>query len=110
MRELSGEDRDLSVAHIGGHALFQGLMGVRASFEPRHGEEPTSWRVVNKRGCTQPAGGSRASPSDLWTLRAQPQLLHRSCNKADIAHRRRGRSRLVAKVALASGVVRGWLG
>jgi transposase len=53
-----------------------------ASFEPHHGKEPTGWHVVNKPGCTQPAGGSRASPSDLWTLRPQPQLLHRSCNKA----------------------------
>jgi hypothetical protein len=44
-------------------------------------EEPTGWHVVNKPGCTQPAGGSRASPSDLQTLRPQPQLLHRSCNR-----------------------------
>jgi hypothetical protein len=32
MREPSSEDRDLPVVHIGGHALFQGLMGVRALF------------------------------------------------------------------------------
>ena len=60
------------------------LAGARASFEPHHGKDPMSWHVVNKPGCTQPAGGSRASPSDLWTLRPQPQLLHRSCNKAGV--------------------------
>jgi hypothetical protein len=48
----------------GGHALFQGLTGCAPLPGPRHGKEPTGRHVVNKPGCTQPTGGSRASPSD----------------------------------------------
>ena len=50
---------------VAGMPYFRDPSGVRASFEPRHGEEPTGWHVVNKPGRKQPAGGSRASPSDL---------------------------------------------
>src|SRR5262249_58146974 len=41
---------------------YSGPTGVRASFEPRHDQEPMSRHAVNKPGRTQPAGGSRASP------------------------------------------------
>ena len=50
---------------VAGMPYFRDPSGVRASFEPRHGEEPTGWHVVNKPGRKQPAGGSRASPWDL---------------------------------------------
>ncbi len=54
----------LHIQHRGGQALFQGPAGVRASFEPSHGEEPTGWHVVTKPGCTQPGSARFTRPDD----------------------------------------------
>jgi hypothetical protein len=61
---MPSHSKDARCDH-GGHALFQGLMGAFAPvMSHATAREPTGWHVLNQPGCTQPAGGSRASPPD----------------------------------------------
>src|SRR5215469_1716602 len=68
----------------GGHALFQGLTGcapLLSHATARNRQAGTS--LISQTASSRQADREPAHRT-LWTLRPQPQLLHRSSNKADL--------------------------